>query len=96
VIVSDNYRENIEYISNKYHFETWSIKQVYPFDYKMVKTNPDFFKILLEQIKGYSTKDMLFIDDRIEKLESAEKWGIKGILYRNNNQINKELREHGR
>ncbi|MEL6718634.1 MAG: hypothetical protein AAFP82_07960, partial [Bacteroidota bacterium] len=28
IIVSDNYRENIEYISKRYHFTDWSIQQI--------------------------------------------------------------------
>lgn len=43
VIVSDNYRENIEYISEKYEFSKWAERQFYSFDYKIEKSNPLFF-----------------------------------------------------
>jgi len=94
VIVSDNYRENIAYISKRYDFEKWSIKQIYSFDYKMVKSNPNFFKKLLEELEGYTIEDMVFIDDSIKKIESAERHGIKGILYQDNEQIRKEWKEY--
>lgn len=93
IIVSDNYRENIAYISKRYHFEAWSIKQIYSFEYKMEKSNPRFFQKLLLELKDYKSNQMIFIDDSIEKINSAEKSGIKGILYQNNNQVLKDLKE---
>lgn len=87
IIVSDNYRENIEYISKRYHFESWAIKQIYSYEYKMHKSNPNFFAKLLEDIGEYDKEGMILIDDSESKLESALKNGIKGILYKNNQQV---------
>lgn len=87
IIVSDNYRENIAYISKRYDFASWSIKQIYSFDYKMYKSNPHFFKQLLEEIKEYDINDLIFIDDSESKLKSASQNGINGILYQNNEQV---------
>ncbi|MEM1325418.1 MAG: HAD-IA family hydrolase [Bacteroidota bacterium] len=87
IIVSDNYRENIAYISKRYRFEDWAIRQIYSFDYNVVKSDPDFFKKLLEDLSDYPIDNMLFIDDSIKKIESAQKSGIKSILYKNNQQI---------
>ena len=96
IIVSDNYRENINYISKIYDFESWSLKQVYSFDYKMCKSNPKFFKKLLEDIKEYEVKNLLLIDDSESKLESAYKNGINGIHYKNNEQTIREIEEYDR
>lgn len=93
IIVSDNYRENINYISQRYNFENWSIHQIYSFDYKMMKSNQLFFKRLLIDLKIYDVDEMIFIDDSAKKLESAAKSGIKGILYKNNEQTIKELKQ---
>ncbi len=94
IIVSDNYRENIEYISERYDFKSWAIKQIYSYDYNMVKSNPLFFARLSEELTEYDKKEMLFIDDSQNKIASAEKNGIKGILFQNNEQIKRELREY--
>lgn len=94
IIVSDNYKENINYISKRYDFESWSIKQVYSFEYKVNKSNPKFFKKLLEENKEYEVKDLILIDDSKSKLESAFKNGIKGIHYKNNEQIRREIEEY--
>jgi FMN phosphatase YigB (HAD superfamily) len=86
IIVSDNYRENIEYISQRYHFSNWAEQQFYSFDFKMEKSNPLFFKLLLEKIK-VEVDDLIFIDDSPQKLESARLHGIRGVLFENNQQI---------
>ena len=89
-IVSDNYRENIEYISQRYHFSDWSEKQFYSFDYKLEKANPKFFDMLLSQIDE-KAEELLFIDDSPKKIESAQKLGIHGILFRDNEALKKAL-----
>ena len=95
IIVSDNYPENIAYISKRYDFASWSIKQFYSYDYKMYKSNPEFFKKLLEDLKGYNLTDMIFIDDSESKLQSAAQNGIKGVLYKNNEQLKQQLSDDG-
>ncbi len=92
IIVSDNYRENIEYISRRYQFDQWSIKQIYSFDYQMEKANPAFFKRLLDEV-DHDKKDLIFIDDSPHKLESARTNGISGILFQNNSQVEKDLEQ---
>lgn len=94
IIVSDNYRENIDYISNRYNFSSWSIKQVYSYEYEMYKSNPKFFKRFLEENNEYDVVDLLLIDDSKSKLESAFQNGINGIQYVTNEQIIREIEEY--
>jgi len=95
IIVSDNYRENIAYISKRYVFESWAIKQYYSFDFQMCKSNPKFFKLLLKDLKEYDKDQMIFIDDSTSKLESAAKNGIEGILFQNNERVVQALKDLG-
>lgn len=90
IIVSDHYREAIQYISKRYAFSTWAIQQFYSFEYETLKSNPMFFKRLLEEL-DYEKKEMIFIDDSPDKLESARMNGIEGILFRSNEQVKEEL-----
>jgi len=90
IIVSDNYRENIEYISQRYHFSNWAEQQFYSFDFKMHKSNSLFFKLLLEKI-NVDVDNLIFIDDSIKKIESAKLHGIRGILFKNNQQVKNTL-----
>lgn len=87
IIVSDNYRENIAYISERFKFSEWAIKQIYSFDYKMVKSDTRFFTRLLEELSEYKIEEMIFIDDSQSKIASARKNGICGVLYKNNAQV---------
>ena len=93
IIVSDNYKESVAYMLDRFNFEKWSIKQIYSYEYKMVKSNPDFFKKFLRENPEYDAKDLILIDDSETKLESASKSGIKGILYTNNDQTKTTLEE---
>lgn len=93
IIVSDNYRENIEYISKRYDFESWSVGQIYSYDYQMVKSNPLFFEKLLKDLEPFEKQQMVFIDDSPKKIESAQKSGIKGILFQNTEQVKQALRD---
>ena len=93
IIVSDNYRENIAYISQRYRFDQWAIKQIYSFDYQLEKTDPRFFVKLLEDIKPIPKEDLVFIDDSSRKIESAAKNGIKGILFQSNHQVEMALNQ---
>jgi HAD superfamily hydrolase (TIGR01509 family) len=90
VIVSDNYRENIAYISERYDFESWAVRQVYSFDYQMHKSNPVFFQKLLDELEGYPKDNMILIDDSQRNIDSAQKNGIRGIQFKNNEQLKKE------
>ena len=87
IIVSDNYRENIAYISQRYKFNKWSSAQVYSFDYKMVKSQPDFFKRLISELKIEDPNKLIFIDDSPEKLLRAEQLGISTIRFSSNVQL---------
>ncbi len=90
IIVSDHYREAIEYISGRCAFGTWAVQQIYSFDYGVLKSNPLFFKRLLEELE-YEKEEMIFIDDSPNKLESARVNGIEGILFRSNEQVRVDL-----
>ncbi len=90
IIVSDNYRENIEYISQRYHFSDWADEQYYSFDFNMEKSNPLFFKNLLEKL-NVDLDHLIYIDDSPGKLHSAKQHGIQGILFKNNQQVKLEI-----
>ncbi len=91
-IASDNYKENIDYISPIYKFSEWSIKQYMSCDLKCEKGNILFWKKLLEDINIPASK-LLLIDDSDYKLEAAAQVGIRGLLYKDNSQLVKELSE---
>ena len=90
IIVSDNYRENITYISERYQFKNWSEAQFYSFDFELEKSDEAFFPKLLSDI-WLKPGQTVLIDDSPHKLEMAEKAGIKPILFQEGKNIKKEV-----
>ncbi len=93
IILSDNYRENIAYISKQYKFSDWSANQIYSYEYGMVKSNPLFFKKLLDELDCKPT-NLILIDDLKVNIENASKEGIHCILYQNNSQVRNDLKKY--
>ena len=82
VIVSDNYRENIVYIAERYRFAEWATRQIYSFNYGLTKEDPAFFRRLLADLAPVRPEELLLLDDSPHKLASAAQVGIRGVLYR--------------
>ena len=93
VIVSDNYRENIAYISKLFNFKDWSVDQYYSFDFELEKSDPKFFERLIKKT-GWRGEDLIFIDDSHSKLDSAALQGIKGFLSENNEKLFADIDSH--
>ncbi|MEL6989165.1 MAG: HAD-IA family hydrolase [Bacteroidota bacterium] len=93
-IVSDNYRENIAYISERYSFNEWASNQFYSFDLALEKTDHRFFPRLLKEI-DFPPHELLFIDDSIDKISNAIAVGINAIHFRGNTDLFKKLEPYG-
>ncbi|MEL6132393.1 MAG: HAD-IA family hydrolase [Bacteroidota bacterium] len=89
-ILSDNYRENIAYISRRYHFDTWATKQFYSYDFGTDKNDPRLFEQLLSRLR-IPSQDLLFIDDSPKKLAAAATLDIEGIRFQDNEQVRNDL-----
>lgn len=90
IILSDNYRENIEYISPRCRFSEWAMAEFYSFDLGMTKADKALFAIVLDQLQ-VSAADCLLIDDDPGNVQLAAELGINGIAFENNRQIFQEL-----
>ena len=85
-IVSDNYRENIAYISQRFAFDTWASAQFYSFDLGLEKSDAQFFPELLRRM-GVDAAQCILIDDSPAKISSAEAHGIAGLLFTSNENV---------
>jgi 2-haloacid dehalogenase len=63
-------------------------------DVKLIKPDPQIFKILLERI-GCSAQDCIFIDDSKNNTQAAEELGFKTVHFRSAEQLAAELRGFG-
>lgn len=91
IIVSDNYRENIAYMSNQYGLNDWASQQFYSYEYRIFKSSPAFFERVLTKIENPKQEKIILIDDDAKNIASAAEQGIHGILFQNNEQLKKEL-----
>ena len=89
-ILSDNYRENIAYISQRYHFDRYFEKEFYSFDFALTKADPEIFRKTLKALNKRA-EDFIFIDDSPYKLDSAWAVGLRGIHFQNNAQLFADL-----
>ena len=57
---------------------------------KMVKPNPEIYKVLLDRYQ-LNPSECIFIDDRQANVDGAEKVGIKGVLFQGSDSLRQQL-----
>ena len=85
-VLSDNNKEATNYykkILNDY-FDGWVVSC----DYKTVKKDGRLFEIMLEKY-NLKPNECFFIDDNTVNVEVAKRYGIKGFVYNENDNITK-------
>ena len=70
---------------------------IFSFEVGFMKPEEEIYKILIEKLKAKEIKpeETIFIDDKEENLFPAKKLGVKTILFKNANQLKKELNNLG-
>lgn len=58
------------------------------------KPDPKAYEILLEQL-DLPSRDIVFIDDKLENVEEAKKMGLDAVLFKSSDQIRQELKRRG-
>lgn len=61
-------------------------------DEKLLKPDPAIYKLLLERY-NLKAEESVFIDDRLENVNGAIALGMKGVLFVNAEQLQKDLKE---
>jgi epoxide hydrolase-like predicted phosphatase len=61
-------------------------------DVGMRKPNPKIYKMIIKKLK-LSPRETIFIDDFILNIQPAKKLGMKTILFKNNNQLFRDLKK---
>ncbi len=60
----------------------------------MVKPDMEIYEYVLKELNAKS-EECVFIDDKAENIEAAEKLGIHGIVFENKEQLKQDLEELG-
>lgn len=93
-LLSNIAKEPFEYIYENFKFAKIVKGGVYSYVENISKPETKIYEIL---IKRYNLipKETIFIDDRIDNVEIAEKLGIKGILYKKEDDLRELLEKEG-
>ncbi len=94
ILLSDHAREWIEYIEEYHRFLSNFSMRMYSFETGHLKDETHNFQKLLTDL-NISSDSCLFIDDNKENITVANQCGIKGILFKDQDQLINELREFG-
>lgn len=83
-------RETFPVARQKFDFLSWFEGIVVSGDEKLVKPDPEIYKLLLDRY-DLDAKNCVFIDDRADNVQAAVDLGFKGIQFSNDHQLFKEL-----
>ena len=76
----------------KFSFLSWFEGIIVSGDEKLVKPDPEIYKLLLGRY-DLDAKNCVFIDDRADNVQAAVDLGFKGIQFSNDRQLRRELLE---
>jgi HAD superfamily hydrolase (TIGR01509 family) len=80
VAFSENIRDRVAYLNEKYRFRELFDVEVYSYDHHFGKRDPEFLEILLTTL-GERPEEILYIDDSGDVLELAEQRGLNVVHY---------------
>lgn len=91
LFLSDNVKERVGYLQEKYNFLSYFKDGVFSHIAKTRKPDPKIYLLALEKSSN-PIEDCLYIDDNLKLVESAEKLGMKGVQFINPDQLESELK----
>lgn len=91
-LLTNNFPGNIEYYRKA--FENYSIFDVAISSHEvgMIKPDPKIFKLVAKRLKC-KLENCVFVDDWEKNVEAAIKLGMKGIVFKDNEGLFKELKK---
>jgi len=92
--LSDNVQERIDYIEEKYHFLQYFKSGVFSHIAGVRKPNPKIYQLALEESSN-PAENCVYIDDKPNLLEEADKLGMATIAFVNAVETRKKLIELG-
>ncbi|MBI2356341.1 MAG: HAD family phosphatase [Candidatus Doudnabacteria bacterium] len=91
-VISNNPKEWFDYFWQQYHWgEIFTIKAVSSYLH-IRKPDVKIYEYALQQA-GVSGSEALYIDDRPDRIEGAEQLAMKILIYKNVEQLKKELQK---
>lgn len=88
--LSDNVRERVNKINDKYNFLQWFEDGIFSHEVGVRKPRPEIYKKALEKAQ-VEPNEAVFIDDKESALEPAKEMGITSILFETPEKLRDEL-----
>jgi putative hydrolase of the HAD superfamily len=92
--LSDNVQERVDYLQGKYHFLEKFRAGVFSHIAKIKKPDVKIYMLALENSTS-TANECVYIDDKPKFIEPAVKLGMKGIVFLNPAQLEKDLKNLG-
>lgn len=90
--LSDNVRERVERINDRYNFLEWFEDGIFSHEVGVRKPNPEIYKYTLNKAQ-VEPEEAVFIDDKQSALEPAKEMGITTILFESPELLRQRLVE---
>lgn len=90
--LSDNVKERVERINNRYNFLKWFEDGIFSHEVGIRKPNPAIYRYTLEKAQ-VKPEETVFVDDKQSALEPAKEMGIVTILFENPKKLRQKLVE---
>ena len=90
ILLSDHVKEWMEYIEEKNQDINLFDKKIFSYDIGSIKSDQQTFRTVLNQTQILAD-ETIFIDDNEVNVKRAEEVGIKGIVFKNAEQLKSEL-----
>ena len=89
-VFSGNEVERVEYLENKYHFKELFDDCIFSFDAGYNKFEKEFFEYLIKRI-NLKPEECIYVDDVEKYIEVGKKHGFHTILFKNVEQLKKDI-----
>lgn len=93
-LLSVHTKEWIEYCEEKFDYRRLFDAVVYSYEIAVSKPDPRAYQAILKKLKALP-EETVFTDDSFGNVNAAEKLGIKGIVFRNAGQLERDLKGLG-
>lgn len=88
--LSDNVRERVERINDRYNFLEWFHDGVFSHEVGVRKPNPEIYSYTLKKAQVLP-EEAVFVDDKQSALDPAKEMGITTILFESPEQLRQKL-----
>ncbi|MBD3312001.1 HAD-IA family hydrolase [archaeon] len=93
-IISGTTRERVKFLDEKYDFKKYFKERIFTYNVNANKKSRKIYRVALKRLKA-KPSECLFIDDYPWHAKYAQSLGIKTILFKNAEQLKKDLKKHG-